>query len=261
MKQKNSNKPGIVFRITNKTLSIVAIISFAVFVVCIFIDRHSLFNSFFPIISLLVAIPFVEIQEKSIIKILFSYLEIKSHYFHAKILPCIGKNIITVLLCFFIVVDFRPILLSIMPSQPIPSELSDNAEFYLTGSIVRKPNMEAQDFILGGIWKLQGIHEDATSFSQAVTVRLADDSLDMYTGYAQYGTVWTTLGDGGWAEDDSDFDDLARYNYPVGTYGTFVVDMESPVLTYGSYECELVIEINKILYTLSIPFEVTSFEN
>lgn len=130
-------------------------------------------------------------------------------------------------------------------------------EYSLDGTIMHVPNFEKEDYIVGGIWKLQGIHEDADSFSQSVKVWFNDDSQTVYPGYVKYGTVWTEDTTGNWEETLEEFDELAHYDYPKGTYGTFVVDMTNvETVPFGDYICELTVVINQEPYTIQLPFSL-----
>ena len=154
----------------------------------------------------------------------------------------------------FIKGDDRTITQNI-PGEDHTAQQTDNYE--LTGSAVHFPNVLSGDYIIGGVWKLQGIHEAAHSFSQSVEVySLSSPDQIMYYGAASYDMVWSECEDGTYAEIPSDFDQITQYDYPSGTYGTFCVDLSSPPITEGKYECRLLLYINEVCYTHTIPFEI-----
>jgi hypothetical protein len=129
--------------------------------------------------------------------------------------------------------------------------------FNLDASIVHYPNISAGDLVIGGIWKLQGIHEAATSFSQEVRVYYRDDPQIEWFGNAKYGTCWTQddVDPSNWSEPLMEVDKLAQYDYPEGTFGTFSVDMTSiSDIPSGAYICEVVIIINQERYERPLSF-------
>ena len=129
--------------------------------------------------------------------------------------------------------------------------------YELTGSVVHFPNISSGDYTIGGVWKLQGIHEAAYSFSQRVEVYSpgSPDNI-LYYGAASYDMEWCECEDGTFAEIPSDVDQITQYDYPSGTYGTFRVDLYPPSISAGNYECRLVLYINEVCYTYTIPFEI-----
>ena len=130
-------------------------------------------------------------------------------------------------------------------------------EYFLDATFCHFPDIEKGDFILGGTWKLQGIHEDATSFSQSISVWFDGNPQLMCYGHAQYGTVWAEDALGNWEETLEEFDELAHYDYPKGTYGTFVIDMtDMETIPFGEYTCELTVVINQVIYTKQLPFSL-----
>lgn len=146
-------------------------------------------------------------------------------------------------------------------SSQINAEEESSAQqadhFELTGSVVHFPNTISGDYTIGGVWKLQGIHEAAYSFSQRVEVySIAAPDQILYYGAASYDVEWSECDDGTYTEVPSNFDQITQYDYPSGTYGTFRVDLSSPTISAGQYECRLVLYINEVCYTYSIPFEI-----
>ena len=127
--------------------------------------------------------------------------------------------------------------------------------YVLDASIEYFPNLKENKTVIGGLWKLQSIHEDAFSFSQSVRVyNVGSPEIECF-GSAQYGTA-LYVDEDGWYEDTFEVDELAQYDYPKGTYGTFSVDMSS-IANIGSYICELTVVINQEEYTKEIQFDIS----
>ena len=60
-------------------------------------------------------------------------------------------------------------------NEPYITPTQQNIDNYiLTGSYVHLPNLDEKDYIIGGVWKLQGLHKDAYSFSQRVRGLIID---------------------------------------------------------------------------------------
>ena len=117
--------------------------------------------------------------------------------------------------------------------------------------------LDEKDYIIGGVWKLQGLHKDAYSFSQRVRVYSQKDNSNECYGYATYGTACSEDETGSWSETEHVVDELSGNDYPKGTYGTFVVDISTiNNLSKGFYTCELTIIIDQIEYILDLEFEV-----
>jgi len=131
--------------------------------------------------------------------------------------------------------------------------------YSLDASIVHYPNLLENDLVVGGTWKLQNIHKDATSFTQSVRVYYNDDPQMEWAGNAKYGTCWSQddVDPGNWSEPLMEVDKLAEYDYPEGTFGTFSVDLTGTIdILPGAYTCELEVVINQKPYKISLPFTV-----
>ena len=135
-----------------------------------------------------------------------------------------------------------------------PSPMSEN--YFLDASIVHFPSPSNSDCIVGGVWKLQGIHSDAFSFSQSVELFPVNNPNEKYYGYATYGTLWSESDNGTWECREDKLDELSRYDYPKGTYGTFVIDFSGNILKAGEYVCKISIIINKHMYEKTIDFVI-----
>ena len=144
------------------------------------------------------------------------------------------------------------------PSPPQTDGTEEPAGGYtLTASTLDAPGLSAGDYTLAGTWKLQGMHEAAASFSQSVEVCSPEEpDRVLYSGAASYDTVWSTSGDGSAVEVPAELDPMTGYDYPSGSYGTFRVDLSAPPIPAGRYECRLVLYIDGVCYTCTLPFDV-----
>ncbi len=100
--------------------------------------------------------------------------------------------------------ELTPTLGSTAKPTPEPTKAPTNTPttttYFLTGSYTHLPNIDNGDYIIGGVWKLQGIHKNVTSFTQRVRVYSQKDNSIECPGYAKYGTAWTENDNGEWSE-------------------------------------------------------------
>ena len=100
------------------------------------------------------------------------------------------------------------------------------------------------------------MHTDAFSFSQSVELYSQNNPSEKCFGFISYDTVWTEYADGSWDIKTDELDELAQFDYPKGTYGTFVVDFSEKDIKIGKYECRLEVVINQIPYETVVEFEI-----
>ena len=141
------------------------------------------------------------------------------------------------------------------PTQPSPSATIDDSLF-LDASLVHYPSLSNSDYVVGGVWKLQGMHSDVFSFSQSVEIISLDNPNEKCYGYISCNTVWNEYTDGSWEIKEDELDELARFDYPKGTYGTFVIDFSSESFKTGKYICKLDVYINQNPYETTIELEI-----
>ena len=133
------------------------------------------------------------------------------------------------------------------------SIINDNSmfdePFHLTGSIVHSPSFQNNDFIIGGVWRLQHIKSSAYPSIATVEIYAASEPEKKYFGHITFNSAWCESSEGGWGEI---VEKKESGDYLFGTYGTFVIDVSPLKALEEKYIVVLRLTYFDLPYTLAL---------
>lgn len=118
------------------------------------------------------------------------------------------------------------------PGGAVYGEAGDEGEYPLNLEVCHFPNIKRGDFVFGGTWQAPGVVTDISYGAWSIEVEHRIDPSEEFVqveafGLMQYDTKWKdykyTFTNKNWSIVPADVNESGRFEYPKGSFGTFLV--------------------------------------
>lgn len=118
------------------------------------------------------------------------------------------------------------------PGGAVYDETGDEGEYPLNLEVCHFPSMKMGDFVFGGTWQAPGVGTDISYGSWSIEVTHRIDPSEEFVqveafGLIQYDTKWKDYkyahADKNWNIVPADVNESGHFEYPKGSFGTFII--------------------------------------